>query len=43
MTTSALFYDLLKPVNRSVARITAIIGITGAGIKTVARLFYYVR
>jgi hypothetical protein len=32
---------LLKPVNRSVARITAIIGITGAGIKTLARLFYY--
>jgi hypothetical protein len=41
IAVSALFYDLLKPVNRSVARISAIIGITGAGIKTLARLFYY--
>jgi hypothetical protein len=39
--TSAMFYDLLKPVNRSLARITAIIGFTGSGIKTFARLFYY--
>src|SRR5687767_14784005 len=38
---SAMFYDLLKPVNRSVARISAIIGLTGSGIKTLARLFYY--
>ena len=38
---SALFYDLLKPVNRSLARISAIIGLTGCGIKTLARLFYY--
>jgi hypothetical protein len=38
---SALFYDLLKPVNRSAARISAIIGLTGCGIKTMARLFYY--
>jgi len=41
IAVSAMFYDLLKPVNRSLARITAIIGITGAGIKTLARLFYY--
>jgi hypothetical protein len=41
VVASAMFYDLLKPVNRSLARITAIIGITGAGIKTFARLFYY--
>jgi hypothetical protein len=41
VVVSAMFYDLLKPVNRSLARITAIIGITGAGIKTFARLFYY--
>jgi hypothetical protein len=39
---SAMFYDLLKPVNRSLARITAILGLTGCGIKTMARLFYYV-
>lgn len=41
VATSAMFYDLLKPVNRGVARITAIVGITGAGIKTVARVFFY--
>ncbi len=41
VVASAMFYDLLKPVNRSLARITAIIGITGAGIKTFARVFYY--
>lgn len=41
VVVSAMFYDLLKPVNRSLARIAAIIGITGAGIKTFARLFYY--
>ena len=41
VAASAMSYDLLKPVNRSLARITAIIGITGAGIKTFARLFYY--
>jgi hypothetical protein len=41
VAVSAMFYDLLKPVNRSLARITAIIGLTGCGIKTMARLFYY--
>jgi hypothetical protein len=41
IAVSALFYDLLKPVNRSVARISAIMGITGSGIKAMARLFYY--
>jgi hypothetical protein len=41
VAVSALFYDLLKPVNKSAARISAIIGITGSGIKTLARLFYY--
>ena len=39
---SGMFYDLLKPVNRSVARIALIMGLTGSGIKTMARLFYYV-
>jgi hypothetical protein len=41
VAVSALFYDLLKPVDRSLARLSAIVGITGAGIKTMARLFYY--
>ena len=39
---SLLFYDLLKPVDRSVARASAVLGLTGCGIKTFARLFYYV-
>jgi len=38
---SLLFCDLLKAVNRSVARASAILGLTGCGIKTMARLFYY--
>ena len=38
---SLLFYELLKPVNRSVARASAILGLTGSGIKTLARLFHY--
>ena len=41
VAVSALFYDLMKPVNRSLARVSAIIGLTGSGIKTMARLFYY--
>jgi hypothetical protein len=36
-----VFYALLKPVNRSVARTAMVLGLTGCGIKTVARLFYY--
>ena len=41
IAVTAMYYDLLKPVSRSVARISAIIGITGCGIKTMARLFFY--
>jgi hypothetical protein len=41
IATTLLFYDLLKPVNRRVARASAVIGITGSGIKTLARAFYY--
>lgn len=41
VAVSLLHYDLLKPVNRSVARLSAVIGLTGSGIKTMARLFYY--
>ena len=42
MALSTMFYDLLKPVNRSLARTALIMGLTGSGIKTMARLFYYV-
>lgn len=41
MALSMMFYDLLKPVNRSLARVAMIMGLTGSGIKTMARLFYY--
>ena len=41
VAVSVLFYDLLKPVNRSVARLSAIFGLTASGIKTVARVFFY--
>jgi hypothetical protein len=41
VAVSVMFYDLLKPVNRSLARLSAVIGLTGCGIKTMARLFYY--
>src|SRR5574341_2589773 len=34
VAVSLLYYDLLKPVNRSVARASAVIGLTGSGIKT---------
>jgi hypothetical protein len=36
-----MFYDLLKPVNRSLARTAMILGLVGCGIKIVARLFFY--
>jgi hypothetical protein len=38
---SVMFYDLMKPVSRSIARVSMAIGLTGCGIKTMARLFYY--
>ena len=41
LATTAMFYDLLKPVNRSVARMSAIMGFVASGIKILARLFYY--
>ena len=41
IVVSMMFYDLLKPVNKSVARAGFILGLTGCGIKTMARLFYY--
>jgi hypothetical protein len=41
VAVSLLFYDLLKPVNRSIARLSAIFGLTASGIKTMARVFFY--
>lgn len=41
MAMIAMFYDVLKPVNKSVARLSAILGLMGAGIKTFARVFFY--
>ena len=40
ITTIALFYDLLKPVSKSISRIAAIVGLVGCTVKTVARLFF---
>ena len=35
-----LFYELLKPVSKSVSLIAAVIGVVGCGIKAMSRLFY---
>lgn len=36
----ALFYELLKPVNRSVSLVAAFLGLAGCAIKTLSRVFY---
>ena len=36
----ALFYDLLKPVSKKVARLSAILELVGCGIKTFSRVFF---
>src|SRR5581483_4132589 len=37
---TALFYDLLKPVSRSVALVATFLGLAGCIIKTFSRVFY---
>jgi hypothetical protein len=37
---TALFYDLLKPVSRSVSLVAAVLGLAGCVIKTLSRLFF---
>ncbi|MBI4885834.1 MAG: DUF4386 domain-containing protein [Acidobacteria bacterium] len=37
---TVLFYDLLKPVSRSLSLLAAILGITGCTIKLVSRLYF---
>jgi len=41
IATTAVFYDLLMPVDRSLARAAAVFGYVGSGIKAMARLFFY--
>jgi len=40
ITMTALFYDLLKPVSRSLSLLAAILGLTGRVIKILSRLFF---
>jgi hypothetical protein len=40
VATTALFYHLLKPVNRSVSLVAAFLSLVGCAIKTFGRVFY---
>src|SRR6267142_3118977 len=40
ITITALFYDLLKPVSKSISLLAAFLSLTGCVIKTLSRLFY---
>ncbi len=40
ITSTALFYLLLKPVSRSISLVAAFIGLAGCTIKALSRLFY---
>lgn len=41
IATTAVLYELLVPVDRSLARAAAVFGYVGSGIKILARLFFY--
>jgi hypothetical protein len=41
ITMTVLFYDLLKPVSRSVSLLAATFGLIGCTIKTLSRLFFF--
>jgi hypothetical protein len=41
ITMTALFYDLLKPVSKSVSSLSAAFSYIGCGIKTLSRVFYF--
>ena len=43
ITMTVLFYDLLKPVSRSVSLLAAAFGLVGCTIKTLSRLFFLPR
>ena len=40
VVSTVLFYELLKPVNRTMSLIAAVIGVAGCAVKTVSRLFF---
>jgi Domain of unknown function (DUF4386) len=40
VVVTMLLYQLLKPVSKSVALLSAVIGVVGCGIKAMSRLFY---
>lgn len=40
ITMTALFYDLLKPVSKSLSLLAAFFSLTGCVIKTLSRLFF---
>jgi hypothetical protein len=41
IVVTVMFYGLLRPVSRTVARLSAVFGLTGCGIKMFARVFFY--
>lgn len=41
ITMTVLFYDLLKPVSKSISLLAATFGLIGCTIKTVSRLFFF--